>query len=119
MPMRTLMIALAGLQMIAGNVSASELHAGASATVKANTVWFQDAEQLAGWQTLHDGGDTAALATYEEELLSERDAWRFTNPLAVKILSIDAATHQANVEMTAPGRMLGTTWFVDDGAIEE
>jgi hypothetical protein len=95
---------------------AADIQAGATMQVKANSIWFQDAGSLKHWQQLKKGGNAAALAAYEKEVLSNRDAWQFTNPLTVKILKYDSGKNQVKVEMKAPGRMLGTTWFIDADA---
>ena len=91
---------------------------GATLTVKANSIWFQDADRLAKWQRLKRASSVEDLADYEHDVLSHRDAWQFINPLTVKVLGYDAERGQATVEMETPGRMQGTTWFLDAGAIE-
>ena len=86
--------------------------------VKPDSIWFQSAAELARWQQLKKGGDAKALAAYRKEKLSQRDAWQFVNQLTVTILSYDSGKNQVEVRMVTPGRMLGTTWWLDAGAIE-
>jgi hypothetical protein len=93
---------------------AGEIRKGATKEVKANSIWFQEVKDLTRWQQLKKSGNSNALADYQEKLLSNRDAWQFTNPLTVKVVSYDAAKHQVKVEMETPGRMQGTSWFLDD-----
>lgn len=97
--------------------NASEIQKGSSMQVKADSIWFQEAGQLTQWQKLKNGGDAKALSAYQEELLSNRDAWQFTNSLQVRVLGYEAAKHQVHVEMTTPGRMLGTHWWLDSSAL--
>jgi hypothetical protein len=97
--------------------SADEIRQGAAMQVKPNSIWFQDAAKLTHWQQLKRSGDSTALASYEDEALSHRDAWRFTEPLTVKILSYDPAKSQVNVEMKTEGRMLGSAWLLDADAV--
>ena len=85
--------------------------------VKPNSIWFQDAAALKQWQRLKKSGHAKALTSYQEKLLGERDAWQFTNPLNVKIISYDSATNQVHVEMRTPGRMLNTNWYLDAAAL--
>ena len=85
--------------------------------VKPNSIWFQDVAKLTHWQALKKSGHAAALAAYQERALSRRDAWQFLNQLRVKILRYDPAKKQVNVEMETPGRMLGSTWFLDANAL--
>jgi hypothetical protein len=42
---------------------------------------------------------------------------QFTNQLTVEILSYEPQQNQVNVEMKTPGRMLGTTWWLDADAL--
>lgn len=97
---------------------AEELQTGAARQVKPNAIWFEDAAKLKEWQDLGKSGDAAALKVFEDEALAARDAWQFTNELAVKVLSHDPATNQINVEMTTPGRLQGSRWFLDAGAMK-
>jgi hypothetical protein len=62
-----------GLTAFAGGIEK-----GATMQVKANSIWFQQEAELARWQQLKKNGDTAALAAYQEKVLSNRDAWQFT-----------------------------------------
>ena len=85
--------------------------------VKPNSIWFQKVKELSHWQRIKKSGDSKALEAYHEKEMSERDAWQFTTQLTVKIVSYDVANHQVTVEMETPGRMAGTTWFLDDSTL--
>lgn len=107
-----LILAAVGISSFAG-----EIRKGATMEVKSDSIWFQDVAKLTHWQALKKSGHAAALAAYEDKALSHRDAWQFTKPLSVKILRYDPAKKQVNVEMETPGRMLGSTWFLDSNAL--
>ncbi len=95
----------------------AQIVVGAAANVRANSIWFQEPDKLSHWQQLKRAGDATALASYEQEMLGSREAWQFTNRLAVKVLSYNEADEQVTVELTTPGRLAGTEWFVDARAI--
>jgi hypothetical protein len=90
---------------------AAEIRKGATMQVKPNSVWFQE------WQQLKKSGNSKALAAYQNAALSHRDAWQFAKQLTVKIVSYESAKKQVNVEMKSPGRMLGSKWWLDAGAL--
>lgn len=96
---------------------AGPIRKGAVMEVKPNSIWFDEAAQLTHWQELKKGGDEAALTSYQEQMLGQREAWQFLKPLKVKILRYEPATNQVNVEMRTAGRLQGTTWWLDASAV--
>ena len=111
----------ATLALAAGWASSSiggEIEVGGTFEVKANSIWFEDVASLARWQRLRKRGNAKALRSYQDEALSKRAAWQFVNPLTVKIVSYDRGKHQVKVEMTSPGRFLGSTWFLDSAGLQ-
>jgi len=66
---------------------AGEIRKGATMQVKANSIWFEDTAKLTHWQQLKKSGNSTALTSYQDEVLSHREAWQFTNRLTVRILS--------------------------------
>ena|SRR2546430_9523216 len=96
---------------------AGEIRKGATMQVKPNSIWFQNTAKLTHWQQLKKSGNSTALASYQDEVLSHRDAWQFTKQLTVKILSYEPRKNQVNVEMKTQGRMLGSTWLLDADAL--
>ena len=97
---------------------AGEIRKGATMQVKPNSIWFEDTAKLTRWQEVKKSGNTTALTSYQDEVLSHRDAWQFTNQLAVKILSYERGKNRVNVEMKTPGRLLGSTWLLDADALQ-
>jgi len=115
------MRALLALAVVLASVAtglAGDIRRGTTMQVKANSIWFQDIGQLTRWQALRKGGDAAALAAYQDELLRAREAWQFINPLKVKILGHAPRHNRVYVEMKGQGRMEGSEWFLDVGALQ-
>jgi len=83
------------LVLLAGSVGAlgAEIRVGSTMTVRANSIWFQDTAMLAHWQKLKKSGNAAALNSYQEQKLHNRDAWQFLNPVDVKILGFTPKTN--------------------------
>jgi len=98
---------------------AGEIRKGATMQVKPNSIWFEDTAKLTRRQELKKNGNTTALTSYQDEVLSHRDAWQFTNQLTVKILSYEPRKNRVNVEMKTPGRLLGSTWLLDADALQQ
>jgi hypothetical protein len=115
--MKSMLGMLSFLLALAIGSLAGEIRKGANTEVKANSIWFQEVKDLTRWQQLKKSGKSDAMADYQEKLLSNRDAWQFTKPLTVKVVSYDQAKHQVNVEMETPGRMQGSKWFLDSDAV--
>jgi hypothetical protein len=107
------------IALLAWNVVcvAGEIRAGATIEVKPNSIWFDDLAQFTRWQQLKKSGDSNALASYQKERLSQRDAWQFINQLTVKILRYEPRKNRVNVEMKAEGRFLGSKWYLEPDAL--
>ena len=106
------------LVVLATSCFGKEIHRGANAQVKPNSIWFKEEANLSHWQQLKKSGDTSALSSYQDDVLSQRDAWQFVHPLTVKILRYEAAKRRVKVEMKGEGRMAGTKWWLDVAALE-
>ena len=96
---------------------AGEIRKGATMQVKPNSIWFEDAAQLTRWKQLKKDRNSRALKSYQDKVLSSREAWQFINELTVEILTYEPRQNQVNVEMKTPGRMLGTTWWLGADAL--
>ena len=110
-------LALLMLLALTGAAVAGPIRKGATLRVKASSIWFQDAAKLARWQALREAGDAAALASYQDSVLKNRDAWQFLHLLDVKILGHRPKTHRVDVEMISEGRMQGSSWVLDADAL--
>ena len=113
--------ALALFVLAACTVSAlaGEIRAGATMQVKPNSIWFEEAAQLAKWQRIQKSRRAASLVAYQKRVLGRREAWQFINPLTVKILGYEPAKRRVHVEMQTEGRLQNSTWFLDVDALAE
>ena len=100
-------------------VHAGKIKVGTKAEIKANAMWFEEAETLERWQRAREAGNAEAFAKLERELLGEREAWRFVDAQKVEIVSHEPEKERVKVKMTAPGRMQGSEWFVDPTALTD
>jgi hypothetical protein len=116
--MRPFFTTLWAFAILSHAVWAADIQKGATMQVKADSIWFQDLHLLSHWQKLKKG-NSAELNSYEIKQLGSRNAWQFTKPLPVKIISFDATTNQVNVEMEVENRLKGTIWWLDAGALME
>jgi hypothetical protein len=114
--MRACLAWLAGV-LLATAALAADIKPGATMQVKPNSIWFDEAAQLARWQALKKSGDDKALTAYQDQLLGQRDAWQFIYPLNVEIIALDAKTGRVHVKMLTPGRFVGLDMFVDRDAL--
>jgi hypothetical protein len=119
-PTKTMRAVVALIALLALGVAclAGEIRIGATMQVKANSIWFQDAGKFARWQALKQSGDAKALAAYQEDVLHQRDAWQFIYPLSVTILGYEPEENRVDVEMKTEGRLQGSQWLLDAGALE-
>jgi hypothetical protein len=115
--MRSPLITLFLLVALGITSSGAEIRKGATMQVKPNSIWFQDPAKLAHWQQLKKSGNSKALASYQNEVLSQRAAWQFTEQLTVKVLGYQSGKKQVNVEVKTPGRLLSSKWLLDADAL--
>lgn len=114
--MRACFKTLLALGILSLSAWAGDIQKGATMQVKADSIWFQDVSRLSHWQRLKKD-HSPELASYQEKELGSRNAWQFTKPLSVKILSYEAVTNQVNVEMETESRMKGSIWWLDASAL--
>jgi len=107
------------LAVLNGAAFAADITVGTMMQLKANSLSFGTADQLAKWHTAKKNSSPAALAKYQDARLHARDAWQFLEPIDVKILSYDPSKAQVEVQMKTTGRMSDTTWFVDPSALAQ
>jgi hypothetical protein len=110
-------VALLSGALLTNAALASDIKPGATMQVKPNTIWFDEAAQLARWHRLQAGGDAKALAAYQTQLLGHRDAWQFIYQLRVKVIGYDASKHEAHVQMLTEGRFVGLDFYIDPDAL--
>jgi hypothetical protein len=116
--MRACFTTLLALGILSLSAWAADIQKGATMQVKADSIWFQDGPRLSHWQKLKKN-HSPELASYQEKELGSRNAWQFTKPLSVKILSYDVANNQVKVELETESRMKGSIWWLDASALGE
>ena len=72
--MRTPLAALAVLLALGTACFAGAIQNGAIMDVKPDSLWFQKVANLTQWQKLQKAGDAAKLESYQDKVLSQRDA---------------------------------------------
>ncbi|MBX9842720.1 MAG: hypothetical protein K2Z80_13030 [Xanthobacteraceae bacterium] len=97
--------------------SLADIRPGAIRVVRPNSIWFEDGAKLTEWQKLRKSSGVAAFMSYQKNILGRRDALQFINPRLVKILGYERRTNQITVELTSEGRLQGSKWFLDAGAL--
>src|SRR5215468_9599854 len=79
MQRRTILTGIAAtLALVVGwasNLIGGEIQVGGTFQVRANSIWFEDIASLARWQRLRKRGNAKALRSYQDRLLSKREAW--------------------------------------------
>jgi len=93
------------------------IESGATMRVKPNSIWFEEAAQLARSLTARKRGNAKAFAAYQAKVLRQREAWQFIYELPVKILDYEPKKSRVHVEMGSEGRLAGSTWFLDVSAL--
>lgn len=106
------------LLLAAAAASAADIRKGATLQVKAGALFFEDAGKFARFQRQKKRDDAATLDRVRTSMLRAREAFAFDKPQSVKVLDIDVKGGGLRVEMLAEGRMQGTRWVVDEGAVE-
>jgi hypothetical protein len=112
---------IAALVLLLASLTASfaaDIRVGATMHVKRMQVWFEEDRQdkLAEWQQQRKG-NAKAFATYQDQLLREREAWQFGGPHEVEILQYEPTQKRVQVKMKTEGRLKDGIWWVDVGAV--
>ncbi len=115
--MRLLLYTLFFLLVLNAALLAADIRVGAIMEVKANSIWFEEANKLEEWQEKRKAGDASGFDAYQEQLLGEREAWQFIHPLKVRVIGYNPRKNRVYVEMISKGRFEGVNWFIDEGAL--
>ena len=72
----TMRASLARIMLLAFSVasSAAEVRRGATMEVKPNSIWFSELSEFTHWQRLKKSGNAEAVAAYQKDMLSSREA---------------------------------------------
>lgn len=116
-PLTAELMPLAFVGLMGGAGLAGDVKTGDTVHVKPMSIWFEEREQLAAWQAVKQKGEGKALEDYEKNVLAEREAWQFVNPLEATVLGHEPKRHEVKVRLLSEGRLKDSIWFVDDSTI--
>ena len=66
------------------------------------------------WKRVREAFPPKDVKTYQQIILEERQAWQFSGPIKVKVISYWANQHEINVKMVTEGRLADSEWWVED-----
>ena len=95
-------------------VEAAEIHDGDTGYIANNSIWFTNESDLSVWKRVRQAFAPKDVKTYQQIILEERQAWQFSGPIKVKVISYWANQHEINVKMLTEGRLADSEWWVED-----
>ena len=96
------------------HAEAAEIHDGDTGYVAKNSIWFTEESDLSVWKRVRGAFTPKDVNTYQQIILEERQAWQFSGPIKVKVISYWANQHEINVKMLTEGRLADSEWWVED-----
>jgi len=111
---RAISVAAAILCSVGVHAEATEIHDGDTGYIAKNSVWFTDETDLTVWKRVRQAFSGKDVQKYREIILGARQAWQFSGPLKVKVISYWADQHEINVKMLTEGRLADSEWWVED-----
>ena len=78
---------------------AAEIHDGDSGYIAKNSIWFTDESDLSVWKRVRQSFAPKDVKAYQQIILEERQAWQFSGPIKVKVISYWANQHEIHVKM--------------------
>jgi len=93
---------------------AAEISDGDTGYIADNSIWFTDETGLSVWKRVRQAFAPKDVKTYQQIILEERQAWQFSGPIKVKVISYWANQHEVNVKMLTEGRLADSEWWVED-----
>ena len=91
---------------------AAEIHDGDTGYIAKNSNWFTDESDLSVWKRVRQTFASTDVKTYQQIILEERQAWQFSGPIKVKVISYLANQHEIHVKILTEGNHID----VVDGA---
>jgi hypothetical protein len=92
---------------------AAEIHDGDTGYIANNSIWFTN-ESESVWKRVRQAFAPKDVKTYQQIILEERQAWQFSGPIKVKVISYWSNQHEINVKMLTEGRLADSEWWVED-----
>jgi hypothetical protein len=93
---------------------AADIRDGDTGYIADNSIWFTDESDLSVWKRVRRAFASKDVEAYQQIILEERQAWQFSGPIKVKVISYWANQHEINVKMLAKGRLADSEWWVED-----
>ena len=84
------------------------------APIANNSIWFTNESDLSVWKRVRQAFAPKDVKTYQQIILEERQAWQYSGPIKVKVISYWANQHEINVKMLTEGRLADSEWWVED-----
>ena len=104
-----------GILCLAGvHAEAAEIRDGDTGYIANNSIWFTEESDLSVWKRVRQAFAPKDVKTYQQIILEERQAWQFSGPIKVKVISYWANQHEINVKMLTEGRLADSEWWVED-----
>ena len=108
------LVAVAILCLAGVHAEAAEIRDGDTGYIANNSIWFTEESDLSVWKRVRQAFAPKDVKTYQQIILEERQAWQFSGPIKVKVISYWANQHEINVKMLTEGRLADSEWWVED-----
>ena len=107
------------LLLIAGHALGGDLRKGEVVTVKADSFWFPERQDLVTYSRVADRINSDARAAYEEALCGTRTCWQFGSAQRVRVLLYDRSYGIAWVEIIGGGSKNHFDFYIDAKDIQK
>src|SRR5262249_20699341 len=87
---------------------AAEIHDGDTGYIAKNSIWFTDESDLSVWKRVRQTFAPKDVKTYQQIILEERQAWQFSGPIKVKVISYWANQHEIHWRTASGGSRIRT-----------
>src|SRR5262245_66509636 len=84
---------------------AAEIHDGDTGYIAKNSIWFTDESDLSVWKRVRQTFAPKDVKTYQQIILEERQAWQFSGPIKVKVISYWANKNEIQEKMITDGKL--------------
>ena len=108
------LVAVAILCVADVHAEAAEIRDGDTGYVAKDSIWFTDESALSVWKRVREAFAPKDVKTYQQIILEERQAWQFSGPIKVKVISYWANQHEIRVKMVTEGRLADSEWWIED-----
>ena len=114
-PKKLVKLAAAAILCLASvHAEAAEIRGGDTGYIANNSIWFTNESDLSVLKRVRAAFAPKDVKAYQQIILEERQAWQFSGPTKVKVISYWANQHEINVKMLTEGRLADSEWWVED-----